>query len=452
MNKLKQSLKDMGLPADALEKIHGIEWRAQAAKPTDVLFYRLGATEKESIENFKKRAENSNYGLLIVASKTSFALNSLKLRNCYFLSEEQFFELRLKLADVFYPVPANLKIIAVTGTNGKTTTVDIIRQLLAAEGAGVLTIGTLGVCLNDKKVKDFNLTSPDFIDLRKVLFEYGREVEVCALEASSHAIAQNRLSGLSFASIGWTSFSQDHLDYHSSLEEYFEVKKSLLNHSKKSFVVSRRAGALADQIGERVSLAKKASPPSGDFFKSEFNMVNLEVALGCLEDIGIVFEPEELDRLQPPPGRFNVIKDGARVFIIDFAHTPNALENICKELRASFPAKKLVAIFGCGGNRDRSKRPLMGKAAGDNADFVVLTSDNPRFEDPEKILLDIEPGLSHERYWKIVDREAAIKKAAETFSDAVILIAGKGHEEGIEMNGEKLPYSDRKALERIINK
>lgn len=169
-----------------------------------------------------------------------------------------------------------------------------------------------------------------------------------------------------------------------------------------------------------------------------------------LGKIGFHFAPGDLGKVLPPPGRFNVYKDKERLFVIDFAHTPGALENICAQLKASFPEKRLVAIFGCGGDRDKSKRPLMGRAASKHADFVILTSDNPRLEDPEEIIRDIEPGMLRKNYLKVVEREEAIKQASSMFDDAVILIAGKGHESYIDIGGKKIKYNDAEALARIL--
>lgn len=423
-----------------------LQWRSELAKKKDVLFYKLPNATQDALDLMKNRLAKSSYGSVVVNSESVEGI-----RDASFFSNAEFFELREKLVDKFYPLQ-NKKFIAITGTNGKTTTVDLIRQILVKKGVGVITVGTLGVNLNQNKLEDFGLTSPDYIDLRKALHKNRESFEVCALEASSHAIEQKRLGQIHFDSIGWTSFSQDHLDYHKTMEEYFQAKRKLMDLADSPFVISKRSKNLMEQLGQDARYASKQEQPSEEFFKSLFNMVNLDVALGCLAEVGYQVTEDELSGLQPPPGRFNVIRSGSQLFVIDFAHTPDALENICRELKASFPEEKLICVFGCGGDRDRGKRPLMGKAAEQFCDYIILTSDNPRFEDPEQILSDIEKGLVKNRHTRITDREQAIKKAVEEFPKAVILIAGKGHEAYIDVAGVKRPYSDQSALERILRK
>lgn len=433
------------------KKIRDIEWRADEARKEAALFYHLPDKSEEALAAMNKRLAESRYGVVVVNDRGLDSKLKSSVRDGVFVEEEEFFELKSSLADLFYPLPEK-KFLAVTGTNGKTTTVDIIRQILVAKKVGVLTVGTLGVYLNDDKLADFNLTTPDYIDLRKTLSKYSDEFEVCALEASSHAIEQKRLHGIKFDAVGWTSFSQDHLDYHGSMEAYFEAKKKLLLLSKGPFIISCLSEDLKTKLGDDASESDNASYPSGEFFKSRFNKVNLDVALGCLKRVEVDASADELEKISPPPGRFNIIKRGEQLFVIDFAHTPDALENICGELKSSFPEKILVCVFGCGGNRDKAKRPLMGAAAGKFADYVILTSDNPRFEKPEEIINDIVPGLEDKNYVKVTNRAEAIEKAVVDFSDAVILIAGKGHEPYIDISGEKRPYSDQAELERILQR
>lgn len=428
-------------------KLTGMEWRAQKATSTDALFYKLADQSESAIEKMINRLQSSSYGVVVVNST-----KALPIRDAYFFNEEDFFKARRELANSLYPMPADKKWIAITGTNGKTTTVDIVRQLCIGKKMPVLTVGTLGVFLQSHKLEDFSLTSPDFIDLRKTIFRNREKFSLCALEASSHALEQRRLDGLCFDSIGWTSFSQDHLDYHKTLENYFEAKRKLIKQGRTPLVVSSLATELLARLGDDAIKARRFPELENKFFKSVFNKINLDVATGCLAQCGLVFDKNDAEKIKPPPGRFNVVENGGQLFVIDFAHTPDALENICKELKNSFPGKKLVCVFGCGGDRDKSKRPLMGAAASKHCDHVIVTSDNPRTEEPSSIAHDIETGLKGAGKHEIVlDRGEAIKKAFDDWKDSVILIAGKGHEPYIDAAGEKIPYSDMSTLKRIID-
>lgn len=444
-SKIVEILKAFGINENDLPKLKNIEWKAQTASKSDILFYYLKDRSQNSIDLMKKRISDSSYGILIYNSETD-----LNIKDGYALSDADLKSLKSKLLNELYPLPSK-KFIGVTGTNGKTTTVDIISQLLNQLNLNCLTIGTLGARINGDEVANFSLTSPDYIDLRKTIFNLRDQFDVCALEASSHALDQGRLGELSFDSIGWTSFSQDHLDYHKNMEEYYEAKRSLLNYAKTKFVISSKSMELQKKLGKDALSFKSSTIPKSPFFMSEFNQVNLEVALGCVTECGLNIDGLDLEILSPPPGRFNTIINGSNVYIIDFAHTPDALENVCKETKRAFKDKKLICVFGCGGNRDSSKRSLMGAAASSICDYVVLTSDNPRFEDPKAIIEDIALGVSGS-VKKICDRKEAIEFAVRNFDDSVVIIAGKGHEPYIDIKGVKKLFSDEKTLRKIIGR
>ena len=176
------------------------------------------------------------------------------------------------------------------------------------------------------------------------------------------------------------------------------------------------------------------------FFKVNYNRDNLALALGLTHNL-VKFERMNVEELKPPAGRFNIFSHNDSYIIIDYAHTPDGLESICREIKNNFKEHKLITLFGCGGNRDKQKRSLMGEAASKYSDILILTSDNPRFEDPSQIIDDIIPGVSIE-YEKIVDRRQAIDYAFKIINHGVLLVAGKGHEDYIEINGKKKTYSD----------
>lgn len=443
MNNAQKFLKEKGFEYQWIENVKSIEWKAHDSNEQACLFYRLPNQEKNSIDLMGERLKSAKYLKVITNAAKSNLDNEINL------STEDFVRFRALLADEKYPI-ADKKLIGITGTNGKTTTVDLIRQLCIRKNVNVITVGTLGLYLNNEKLDDFSLTSPDFIDLRKALYLNRNRFELCALEASSHAIEQGRIAGLEFSSIGWTSFSQDHLDYHGTMDIYFNAKKALSNQTKLKFNVSFRAKELVEKLGDSAKISAPLLVPETAFFKSEYNKINLDVAIACLKECGMTFSESDLEALDPPPGRFNIIENKDQVFVIDFAHTPDAIENITRELKESFPGKELVCVFGCGGDRDKTKRPLMAKAASMYSDHIVITSDNPRSENPDSIIADIEKGIEAVDYIKEASREVAIKLSVERFKNAVILIAGKGHETYIEINGKRHPYSDEDTLRKYL--
>lgn len=429
--------------------ITDIHWKTQDSTRESVLFYRLTSDEK-SQKLFTERIQNSQFGWLIVnQDHPSRPLNSTVV------ADEKWPELQKQLLDELYPLPT-LKLLAVTGTNGKTTTADLVLQLGELCGKKGMSVGTLGVRENHKTILDFGLTSPSFIDLRKFLNLYGKDKDFCVLEASSHALMQHRLYGLQFDMAGWLSFSQDHLDYHQTMEAYFAAKALLFNYLKPSarVFVPDNQEHLFDNIKAVTNKVLKASiyeKPLPLFFSTGFNRNNLEVAMAMIERTFNVRIPAQFEKIVPPDGRFYIQPYGSNYIVVDFAHTPDALENICRGIRESFPNHKLKVLFGCGGDRDRTKRPLMGKIAEAFASLVYVTSDNPRSEDPAQIIQDIVKGMSAQNIQQIVERPKAVQIAfSELKENEILLLAGKGHEDYILINGVKHPYSDIGEVDKFL--
>jgi len=435
MNDLKQVL-------ERCKGAKGITWQAEDSTSENVLFYYSNDEAEEAQRLFEKRTLNINYKYLITNLKPNNE-NQVQLNN------EECYRLIKDLCDYFYPIP-KIKSIAITGTNGKTTTVDILRQILISESKNVLTIGTMGVYKNESKLDDFKLTSPHFIDFRKVIFENLENDDFLVVESSSHAIQQKRQFEFKFDAVGFTSFSQDHLDFHNSMEEYLAVKLKLREQSDKDFYISSKAKDLKKIISNYREYNNELKL-SNDFLNVNYNQVNLDVALGCLSVFSIHPTKKVLESIKQVPGRFNIINNKSQVFVIDFAHTPDSLENILKAIQKTYPSKNIVCVFGCGGNRDRLKRPLMGQVALKYSDSIVVTSDNPRDEDPVQIIQDVVENLGEERVKTEVDRAKAIEYAFLRFKDSVILVAGKGHEEYIEKDGKRSFFSDTKIIEELIN-
>lgn len=422
------------------DRSFNLEWNSSNSNEKSILFYISRSQDNEAHKKFMERMKGVKYHKLITNMK-------VLMGNVITLSENELFESMKDLCDFFYPYNEKLKTCAITGTNGKTTTVDFIRQLLINKNKKVLTIGTMGVYLNDQVIDDFKLTSPHFIDFRKIINKYQDEVEFLAVESSSHSIHQGRQYKFKFDQIGWTSFSQDHLDYHKNIKEYFEVKKRLQLQSKNKFIVSKNASAFKEKLDCEESHYDHTSQKR--FLNVDYNKVNLDVALGILSKFDLVFDENEIESLEPTPGRFNVIEGDNQFVIIDFAHSPDGLANILQGIKKSFD-KEVVCVFGCGGNRDKTKRPLMGEIAEKYADHLVITSDNPRDEDPEVIIEEIKAGLENKDVKTIVDRKTAIKFAIEKYIKSIVLIAGKGHENYIEVKGQRIDYSDIEVVKEVL--
>ena len=447
MNNLKSILEENQLYIEEKDLPTNLEWKTQDSNESSILFYKASKINQEEQRKFEERLSKAKYYCCVTN------LESGNLKNVHTFELQDLINLKREIADEIYPFDSHSKcLIGVTGTNGKTTTVELIRQLVLNTNLNVLTVGTLGVYQNDKCVENFSLTSPSYIDLRKALSRYAKDSHVIAMELSSHALDQQRIGKMKFDMIGWTNFTQDHLDYHETMDNYFIAKQKVFQHLKDSgrVVVSRHQEELIKKLSKKDILE---TTPLGKikniFFKPQYNLENLELAISLLKNF-IDVTLESIESLTPPPGRFNIIEYKDNYIVIDYAHTPDGLESITKELKKTFKDYKLITLFGCGGDRDKTKRPLMSKAASINSDYIFLTSDNPRFELPEDIIKDAEQGISIP-FEKYTDRETAITKAMQDMHKSVLLIAGKGHENYLDINGEKQPYSDEAVVRKLIN-
>ena len=374
-----------------------------------------------------------------------------------------------------------MKLIAVTGTNGKTSIVKILSEILQLAGKKVGTIGTLGSKFEGKSVDTgFTTPDPDILHGQLALMQKAG-IEYVVMEASAHAIELKKLEGMKFEFAILTNVTQDHLDFFKDMEKYFEAKSKLFtSHYTKNAIICGD-----DKYGKR--LTKKIEIPyltygfdknndvqienfsqneSGMIFDcvpfkdnlhiksrlvGEYNCQNLLAAILCAKYLGISEKEiaSSVQNILPAEGRFNIIPFHGANIVIDYAHTPDGIEKILKNARV-ITKNKLFCVFGCGGNRDKLKRPIMGRIASQIADKVFLTSDNPRFENPDDILSQIEKGISGD-YVKIPKREAAIKLAMhECKKGDTIVIAGKGAEKYQEICGVKYPYSDFDVINEIV--
>lgn len=431
--------------------VNDIHWKTQNSDSHSLLFYRL-SDGADAEQQFAQRIATANYQWLVI-NKTVSPLP----KNTSVIPEEKWPEIQKQVCDELYPLP-KLKLIAITGTNGKTTTTDLVLQLGELLKHKGISIGTLGVREKNKVLEDFGMTTAPYIDLRKYLVKYGSGKDFCVMEASSHALHQKRLYKLEFDAAGWLSFSQDHLDYHQTMEEYFAAKSLLFKQLKPSaslYVPGFQKQLLADL--QKVSSQTKAAPPITKelplFFKTRFNQDNLEVAMAIVTDVFGQKGEVDFRTLTPPDGRFYIRPYKSNFIVVDFAHTPDALDNICQGLKKAFPHHQLKVLFGCGGDRDRRKRPLMGGAVARYADKIYLTSDNPRNEDPFQIIQDVVPGIKNKKFDQIISRPEAVQKAfSELGENEILLLAGKGHEDYILIQGTKHHYSDIEEVDKFLGR
>ena len=410
----------------------------------------------------------------------------VKEKDCTFVVVEDSNIAMGDIASNFYGNPSrDLKVVGVTGTNGKTTIATLLYDLVQSMGYKAGLISTVVYKVGTKEVPSTH-TTPDAIRLNAMMREMvDGGCDYCFMECSSHAIVQQRIRGLHFTGVLFTNITHEHLDYHKTFAEYIRAKKTLFDLLPKS------AWALVnvdDRNGEVMLQNTKASRYTlslqrmADFrakviemmvegmqlriddkevwvqFLGRFNAYNLLTVYGAALLLG--FEKEEilahLSMLRPVNGRFETVlaKDGTTA-IVDFAHTPDALENIINtidELRTD--GQRLIIICGCGGDRDKTKRPIMGGLAAKRADIAIFTSDNPRTEDPEEILREMEGGVeAGDRYLKITDRYEAIKTAVMLAEPRdIILLAGKGHEDYQIIGTEKLPFNDKVVVNEWFTK
>src|SRR6266446_2099814 len=402
---------------------------------------------------------------------------------------------RSALADLsaaFYGMPAcKLKMAAVTGTNGKTTTTFLIKHICERAGMRCGLLGTVQYEIGDRILPAIR-TTPEALDIQELLAQIvnagGR---AAAMEVSSHALAQERTRGIEWDVAVFTNLTQDHLDYHGTMENYFEAKAKLfkqlpLQGKKKKPVAiinidDRYGRRLLEKIDKKVSVVTFGMGALADFRASNyrmefggtsyqldargksylirvpligrFNVANSLAALAAAKALGVGLREAVLSLAKSPqvPGRLEMVpaKRQFQVFV-DYAHTPDALLNVLKTLRQLEPGR-LIAVFGCGGDRDRQKRPLMGRIADQNADYSIITSDNPRKEDPNAIISEIEKGFGSDRYEKVAERAAAIVRAIALAQPRdIILIAGKGHETYQEFADHTVPFDDIQVARRAI--
>ena len=391
------------------------------------------------------------------------------------------------MASNFYGNPSSkLKLVGITGTNGKTTVATLLYELFLKANKKVGLLSTVKVMVNAREYKATH-TTPDSIAINKHLANMVAEgVEYCFMEASSHGIHQKRSEGLTFAGGIFTNLSHDHLDYHKTFAEYRDVKKSFFDQlpkgafaltnaddknglymlqntkaSKSTYALKSYADSKAKILEKQFSGTLLSINGTEVWTKliGEFNAYNL-LAIATTSDLLGLDKIEVLtiiSQLESVSGRFEyIVSDEQVTGIVDYAHTPDALKNVLKTINDIRTGNEsVITVVGCGGDRDRTKRPKMGNIASEFSNQVIFTSDNPRSEDPKDILDEIEKGVSPENFKKtltIIDRKQAIKTACKLANQGdIILVAGKGHENYQEIKGERFHFDDLEELNNNFN-
>ena len=375
----------------------------------------------------------------------------------------------------------DLKLIGVTGTSGKTTTCFLTYQILNKLGIKTCYIGTIG-CYIDNDVVELSNTTPDILELYNLLLTAKEKgCKVIVMEVSSHSLAEERIKGLKFDVCAFTNLSQDHLDYHKTMEEYCKCKVKIINYLKdngkiivnvddeysKYFICDKSLSLGINGSNYKIKEFHMENTHTDILFNvnndgyevrtnliGKFNVYNYLTSLALINNLGISVNDiiNVTDSIHAPVGRAQIIKVGTSIAVIDYAHKPDAVSKIIPLFR-EVTKGKIITIIGCGGDRDPMKRPIMGNIATSLSDYVILTNDNPRTEDEKLIMKDILEGITTDNYEVIYDRKDAIKKGISMLKDNdCLLILGKGHEDYQIIGRTKIHLSDYEEVIKNINK
>lgn len=378
------------------------------------------------------------------------------------------------LKDNYWDKIKDLKIIGMTGTNGKTTTCYLLHKALNMLGKKCAYIGTIGFYI-DEKIKDLNNTTPDILEIYEMLLKAKEEdCKYVVMEVSSHALCLDRVKGLEFDMALFSNLTQDHLDYHHTIENYLEAKKKLFTmlRNDKMAIINIDDKYYKDFIMEENNNKTYGFKDSNyqitkynynlnesnfvindcDIYKTKligkYNIYNLTLVIATLNNLGFDYEQisKVIEKLDSPSGRMDKIIYNSNAIIIDYAHTPDAVEKVLLTAKELNP-DHLYVIVGCGGDRDKTKRPLMGEISVNNADQAIFTSDNPRTEDPDEIIRDIVQKLDKKNYEIEVNREKAIIRGIQLLKENdILMILGKGHENYQIIGKDKIFFDDKKVV------
>lgn len=426
--------------------------------------------------DFIESAIKNGASKIVVEKDVDYDIETIKVENTKEYLNEQLVERYSSEFD-------DMKIVGVTGTNGKTTTCYLTYQFLNELGYKTAYMGTIGFYYDDVKIELPN-TTPEILTVYKLLMEAKEHgCKYVVMEVSSHSLEEERIAGLKFDVTAFTNLTQDHLDFHKTMDNYLNAKLKIFNYMKDTGVmIINNDDSYADKFinhdnhktitygykeDSNVRIINASYTPIDttiDFTKdgkelnvvtnltSKFNVYNYLTSYLILNSLGI--EDETIINITkdiyPPKGRCEIIKVNKGVAVIDYAHTPDAVEKVINSF-IELKQNRIITIVGCGGDRDRTKRPIMGDIACRLSDHVIFTNDNPRTEDPNQIMDDIVKDLKYNNYEIVFDREEAIHKAIDIMEDNdIILILGKGHEDYQIIGHEKIHYDDHEVVNKWI--
>jgi len=435
-------------------EVRDLAYDARAVAPGALFFCVPGA--RADGHDFAPAAVERGAAALVVERPLALAVPQLVVRDAR--------ASMAPAADEFFGRPTqDLAVAAVTGTSGKTTTAFLLYAILAAAGRRPGLLGTIEARVGGER-RGVVRTTPEAIDLQRTFREMlDAGDRSCAMEASSHASQLHRLDRVRFAALVFTNLSQDHLDFHGDMESYFEAKRRLFDADRPPAAVNigdeygrRLAADLPDALTFGFAPDAAIGPAALDGvelkLRGRFNVENALGALAAARLLGIddVAIARGLESVGGVPGRFESVEEGQPfTVIVDYAHKPDALENVLRAAR-ELARGRVICVVGAGGDRDRGKRPLMGRIASELADAAIVTSDNPRSEDPQAIIDEIVAGAVAEVEVE-PDRAAAIARAVELARDGdVVLIAGKGAEQGQQFADRTIPFDDREAAREAL--
>lgn len=480
LRNLIKNLSTKKVAGDLSLKIRGISYNSQKVKKND-LFVAISGFRQDGHKYIRQAIRKG--ACAIVAERNGDYQAPAKI-----LVPDS----RLSLAQLsnrFFNYPSQkLKVIGVTGTNGKTTTTYLIKSILEEAGEKTGLIGTIAYLIDGKKIPATN-TTPESLDLQQLFYEMQKEkVKNVVMEVSSHSLALNRVWGIDFDIAVFTNLNREHLDFHKTMKNYRDTKGMLFESLKgkdKFAIINKddKNWKFFYKKSKVKNLTYSLEDKTADFHPLYYNLgwdgsfiefktpsgiqeLNLQLlgrfnlynslaswAVGYASGLRAETIKEGLEKVKNVSGRIQTVKFGQPFnVIIDYAHTPEAFRMILQAAR-ELTSGKIVIVFGCGGDRDQGKRSVMGKIASEKADFVVLTTDNPRSEDPKRIVKDITAGMKKRNYEIVMDRKKAIQKAVSYLKeDDTLILAGKGHENYQIIKDKKYHFSDKETVEEILAK
>lgn len=464
--------------------VRGLAYDSRKVNPGYIFFAIKGL--KDDGNKYVKDAINNGASLILTEEETDFSINDsvIKVSNIR--------KLMAKVSGIYYENPSSkIKLIGITGTNGKTTTSYLIKSFLNDAGFKTGLIGTIDYQIGNLRL-DSTLTTPDSVELNMMLGEMVKsKTEFCVMEVSSIALKMERVYGLNFDSAVFTNLTSEHLDFHDNMEDYFLAKKILFdNLSETDYAIANNDDIYGEKILSKTKARKffysiksesnlkafneKLSLKGIEFdvnwncnnyklksrLSGKFNIYNIlaSVSVVLQYEIDMVTIQKTLLNFLEVNGRFNRIKlpNGA-IAVVDYSHTSDSLRNAIESAREIVNEEKknarVITIFGCGGNKDRTKRPVMGNFASSLSDHSIITSDNPRFENPLDIINEIISGIDTKKNYEVIEnRDEAIKRGIEMSKDGdIILICGKGHETYQEVNGIRTYFNDKEVVGKYLN-